>query len=154
MFSDDNKGYTVRIRCQSFPAKTLSCAAVLFGIPLAIFLVLLEPYYYSFSQRQNKSLFMHYCLSDYAHHAFNLAKKFFHSYAIGVVNSKKFCPIKCFSTDFTPKATDLPSIFCLASIWSCKAASKSEAPKSTLLYQSCSNKKILADLMCVFDLWI
>ena len=73
---------------------------------------------------------------------------------IGVVNSKKFCLIKCFSADFTPKATDLPSIFCLASIWSCKAASKSEAPKSTLLYQSCSNKKILADLMCVFDLWI
>ena len=69
---------------------------------------------------------------------------------IGVVNSKKFCIIKCFSADFTPKATDLPSIFCLASIWSCKAASKSEAPKSTLLFESCSNKKILADLLYQF----
>ena len=29
---------------------------------------------------------------------------------------------------FYPKATHLPSIFRLASIWSCKAASKSEAP--------------------------
>ena len=49
------------------------------------------------------------------------------TWPLGVVNSKKFCLIKCFSTDFTPKATDLPSIFCLASIWSCKAASKSVA---------------------------
>ena len=54
-----------------------------------------------------------------------------------VINSKKFFLIKCFSTDFTPKATDQPSIFCLASIWSCKVASKSVAPKSTLLYKSC-----------------
>ena len=65
----------------------------------------------------------------------------------GVVNSKKFRLIKCFSTDFTPKATDLPSIFRFASIWSCKAASKSEALKSTLLYKSCSNQKILADFI-------
>ena len=66
---------------------------------------------------------------------------------VGVINSKKFCPIKCFLTDFTPKATDLPSNFCLASIWSCKAASKSEAPKSTLIYKSCSGQKVLADLL-------
>ena len=57
---------------------------------------------------------------------------------LGVVNSKEVCLIKSFSTDFTTKATDLPSIFILASIWKCKAALKSEAPKSTLLYQSCS----------------
>ena len=29
--------------------------------------------------------------------------------------------------DLTPKVTDLPSIFCLTSIWSCTAASKSKA---------------------------
>ena len=49
--------------------------------------------------------------------------------------------------DFTPKVTDLPSIFHLTSIWSSTAASKSEAMKSTLLYNSCSNQKILADLL-------
>ena len=62
---------------------------------------------------------------------------------LGVVNSKKFCCWKRFSTDFGPKVTDLPSIFHLTSIWSSTAASKSEAPKSTLLYKSCSNKKNL-----------
>ena len=63
------------------------------------------------------------------------------SSAVGVVNSKKFALGGRFSTDFRPKVTDQPRIFCLASIWSCTAASKSEAPKSTLLYKSCSNKK-------------
>ena len=58
--------------------------------------------------------------------------------------------INCFSTDFGPKVTDLPSIFHLTSIWSSTAASKSEALKSTLLYKSCSNQKILADLLYQF----
>ena len=73
----------------------------------------------------------------------------FHS-LVGVVNSKKFCCWKRFSTDFGPKVTDLLSIFRLTSIWSSTAASKSEAPKSTLLYKSCSNEKILADLLYQF----
>ena len=38
-----------------------------------------------------------------------------------------------FSTDFRPKVIDQPSILCLTSIWSCTAASKSEAVKSTLI---------------------
>ena len=65
---------------------------------------------------------------------------------LGVVNSKKFVLIKC----CTSKATDQSSIFVppqSGSIWSCKAASKSEAVKSTLLNKSCSNQKILADLL-------
>ena len=66
---------------------------------------------------------------------------------LGVVKFFKVPFIKCFSTDFGPKVTDLPSVFHLTSIWSCKAASKSEAPKSTLLYKSCSNHKILVDLL-------
>ena len=68
-------------------------------------------------------------------------------YGVGVVKFFKVPFIKCFSTDFGPKVTDLPSVFHLTSIWSCKAASKSEAVKSTLLNKSCSNQKILADLL-------
>ena len=64
-----------------------------------------------------------------------------------VVKFSKVPFINCFSTDFCPKVTDLPSVFHLTSIWSCKAASKSEAVKSTLLNKSCSNQKILADLL-------
>ena len=67
-------------------------------------------------------------------------------WGLGVVNSKSFALIS-FSTDFGPKAIDQPNSFCLASIRSCKAASKLEAPKSTLLNKSCSNEKILADLL-------
>ena len=66
---------------------------------------------------------------------------------LGVVNSKKFPRWGHFSTDFGPKVTDLPSIFGLTSIWSCTAASKSGGLKSTLLNKSCSNQKILADLL-------
>ena len=68
-------------------------------------------------------------------------------WSVGVVKFSKVPFINCFSTDFGPKVTDLPSIFCLTSIWSSTAASKSEAPKSTLLNKSCSNQKILADLL-------
>ena len=65
-----------------------------------------------------------------------------------LVNSKKFALGRCFSTDFRPKVTDQPRIFCLASIWSCTAASKLEAVKSTLLVtKRCSNQKFLADLL-------
>ena len=60
---------------------------------------------------------------------------------IGVVKFFKVPLIKCLSTDFGPKVTDLPSNCHLTSFWSCKPASKSEAPKSTLLYKSCSNQK-------------
>ena len=67
-------------------------------------------------------------------------------WSVGVVKFSKVPFINCFSTDFGPKVTDLPNIFHLTSIWSCKAASKSEALKSTLLYKTCSNQKILADL--------
>ena len=67
--------------------------------------------------------------------------------SLGVFNSKKFPLGGRFSTDFRPKVTDQPRIFCLASIWSCTEASKLEAVKSTLLDKSCSNKKILADLL-------
>ena len=48
---------------------------------------------------------------------------------VGVVKFFKVPFIKCFSTSFGPIVTDLPSIFQLTSIWSCKAASKSEAVK-------------------------
>ena len=69
---------------------------------------------------------------------------------LGVVEFFKVPFVKCFSTGFGPKVTDLPSNFPLTLFWSCKAASKSEAPKSTLLYKSCSNQKILADLLYQF----
>ena len=59
----------------------------------------------------------------------------------GHFSSKKFCCLKCFSTAFGPKVTDLPSIFGLTSI------SKSEAPKSTLFNKFCSKLKILGDLL-------
>ena len=68
-------------------------------------------------------------------------------WSVGVVKFSKVPFINCFSTDFGPKVTDLPSVFHLTSIWSCKAASKLEAVKSTLLNKSCSNQKILADLL-------
>ena len=74
-------------------------------------------------------------------------KEFKESWAVGVVKFFKVPFIKCFLTDFGPIVTDLPSVFHLTLIWSCKAASKSEAPKSTLLYKSCSNQKILVDLL-------
>ena len=46
------------------------------------------------------------------------------------------------STDFTPKLSHLPIIFCFASIWSCKETSKLEA-LNFIFYKSCSNKKSL-----------
>ena len=70
-----------------------------------------------------------------------------HQCPLGVVKFFMVPFIKCFLTDFGPIVTDLPSVFHLTLIWSCKAASKSEAPKSTLLYKSCSNQKILVDLL-------
>ena len=68
-------------------------------------------------------------------------------WSVGVVKFSKVPFINCFSTDFGPKITDLPSVFHLTSIWSCKAASMSEAVKSSLLNKSYSNQKILADLL-------
>ena len=53
------------------------------------------------------------------------------AFVVGVVNWKKFALGGRFSTDFRPKVTDQPRIFCLASIWSCTAASKSEIKKSS-----------------------
>ena len=53
---------------------------------------------------------------------------------------------KKFWTDFGSEVTDLPSIFCLTSIWNSTSASKSEAPKSTLSNRS-YQIKILADLL-------
>ena len=70
--------------------------------------------------------------------------------ALGVVNSKKFCCWKGFSTDFGQKVTDLPSLFHLTSIWSSTETSKSEALKSTLLCQCCTNQRILLDLLYQF----
>ena len=46
-----------------------------------------------------------------------------------------------FSTDYTPKLTDLPSIFHLTSIWSCKGGLKVGGCEINLLNKSCSNKK-------------
>ena len=43
-------------------------------------------------------------------------------FLIGDVNSKKLFLIKCSSTDFTLRLTDLPNISCMASIWNCNAA--------------------------------
>ena len=51
---------------------------------------------------------------------------------VGVINYFKVPFIKCFSTDFGPIVIDLPSVFHLTAIWSCKVAPKSEAVKSTL----------------------
>ena len=53
-------------------------------------------------------------------------------WSIGVVKFSKVPFIKCFSTDFGPKVTDLPSVFHLT---------------STLLHKSCSNQKIIVDLL-------
>ena len=64
-----------------------------------------------------------------------MSEQTYYVYDLGVVNSKKFALGGRFSTDFRPKVTDQPRIFCLASIWSCTAASKLEAVKSTLLYK-------------------
>ena len=46
-----------------------------------------------------------------------------------------------------PNSLVTPLIFPLASIWRLKAASNLEAVKSTLLNKSCSNQKILTDLL-------
>ena len=59
-------------------------------------------------------------------------------FRLGIVNSKKFCLIKCFSADFTPKATDQPSIFSLASI---RTGSGLKVKGSEInLNKSCSNQ--------------
>ena len=70
-----------------------------------------------------------------------------HTYSVEVVNWKKFSIGKLISRDFDPKSWAPQMIFPLASIWRLKAASNIEAAKSTLLNKSCSNQKILADLL-------
>ena len=54
---------------------------------------------------------------------------------------------KLISRVFYPNSLATPLIFPLASIWRLKAASNLEAAKSTLLYKSCSNQKIIMDLL-------
>ena len=66
---------------------------------------------------------------------------------IGFVNSKKFFHAKQFWMVLWSNTLVATFIFQAASTWSPTAASKSEAPKSTLLNKSCSNQKILADLL-------
>ena len=63
----------------------------------------------------------------------SMYKPYFRRWSLGSVKFFKVPLIKCFSTDFGPKVSDLPSVFHLTSIWSCKAASKSEAVKLTVL---------------------
>ena len=60
---------------------------------------------------------------------------------------KKLSIGKLKSRDFDIKSLANPMIFHMTPIWSFPEASKSEAPKSTLLNKSCSNQKILADLL-------
>ena len=68
-------------------------------------------------------------------------------HALGVVKFFKVPLIKCFSTDFTPKVIDQPSFFVWPQSGAASGASKLEAPKSTLLDKSCSDQKILVDLL-------
>ena len=51
------------------------------------------------------------------------------------------------SKDFDLKSLANPMIFHMTSIWSFPEASKSEAPKSTLLNKSFSDQKILPELL-------
>ena len=74
--------------------------------------------------------------------------KFKDVFSLGAVNSKKFCPIKRFSTDFTPKATDPPSISPLnLELQGSLKVRGSDQFDSTLLNKSCSFQKILTDLL-------
>ena len=66
---------------------------------------------------------------------------------VGVVNSKKFFHTKQFWIVLWSRTLVATFIFPAASIWSPTAASKLRAVKSTLLNKSCSNEKILADLL-------
>ena len=66
---------------------------------------------------------------------------------VGVVKFFKVPFGKLISRVFYPNSLATPLIFPLASIWRLKAASNLEAAKSTLLYKSCSNQKIIMDLL-------
>ena len=66
---------------------------------------------------------------------------------LGIVKFFKVPFGKLISRVFCSNSLATPLIFPLASIWRLKAASNLEAVKLTLLNKSCSNQKILADLL-------